>query len=481
MMKKTLVAAAISFAVCALALAEENSTTTAQQTDLHVTIYNDNLALVKDQRELALPAGESTLAFKDVSANIRPNTAILTAKGVTLLEQNFEYDLLTPETLLNKFVGKNVTLERHQDDKTTREEAKVLANNNGAVLKVGEEIRTNRGIDNLIFNDVPSDLRDRPTLTMLVNNQTAEKQALTLSYLTHGLNWSADYVAALRDDNTLDLKGWVTLDNSSGTTYRQAKLQLVAGEVNQVPEYTAPAAGVRRKVAKAVPMMADSAMREESLFEYHLYSLPRPTTIKNKQQKQVSLLEAHDVPYKKQLLINAYDPYGWQRWGENTEWQDLKAEVNLIIDNNKKQHLGMPLPAGVVRTYQKDSQGNSQFIGEDRIKHTPENERITLKLGEAFDITAKRKQTSFHHQRQVQQTAVKKVKQTVITASYEIVFKNAKDSKVTVDYRENFRPSWKITEQSLVSEKLNSTLNRWKVNIPAKGETKLTYSVEIRI
>lgn len=459
------------------AQADELSTTAAEQNDLHVTIYNSNVALVKDQRELTLPTGVNTLAFKDVSASIQPETAILTADGVTLLEQNFEYDLLTPDALLNKFVGKKVTLEREIDNQIVTEEAQVLANNNGTVLKVGDHIRTNNGISNLVFDDVPSDLRDRPTLTMLIDNQIAEQQSVALSYLTHNLNWKADYVASLRDDKTLDLKSWVTLTNNSGTTYRDAKLQLVAGEVNRV-QPPMPKPRLLQKSAAVMAMAADAGMAEESLFEYHLYSLGRKTTIKTNQQKQVSLLEASEVPYTKQLLVNANDPYGWGAWG-NSEYQDLTAVAKLIIDNKKDNNLGLPMPAGVVRTYQKDSQGNAQFIGEDRIKHTPENETIKLQLGESFDVTAKRKQMDFHSERLSKQNAISKIKQTVITASYEVVFKNAKETDAMVDYQENFVGSWAIKEQSLNSEKLNSTLNRWKVNVPAKGETVLTFTVEM--
>lgn len=458
--------------------ANELSTTTAEQTNLHVTIYNSNIALVKDYRELTLPTGINTLAFKDVSAGIQPETAILSAQGVTLLEQNFEYDLLTPQSLLNKFVGKTVTLERYDGkDNLISEQAEVLANNNGAVLKVGEQIRTNQGLNNLVFDDVPDDLRDKPTLTMLIDNQQAEKQTLSLSYLTNNLNWKADYVISLHDEESLDLKGWVTLNNHSGTSYNNAKLQLVAGEVNRVqaPRY---GKALQMEYMPKPAMVADNALQEESLFEYHLYSLARPTTIKTNQQKQVSLLEAIKVPYTKQLLINAYDPHGWQAWNDSA-YQDLKTEAKILIDNKKAANLGMPLPAGIVRTYQKDSNDNAQFIGEDRIKHTPINESMTLKLGEAFDVTAKRKQTNYNSERKAKQNAVSKIKQTIVTASYEIILKNAKDSDVTVDYQEYFNGNWTVKKQSLVSERLSSTLNRWKVNIPAKGKTTLTYTVEM--
>lgn len=472
---KNILTCAVAAAV-STAGAQELSTTAAEQTALHVTIYNSNIALIKDQRQLTLPTGTNTLAFKDVSAAIKPQTAILSG-GVTLLEQNFEYDLLTPQTLLDKFVGKQVTLERRENDATIiREEATVLANNNGTVLKVGEQILTGFGGNNLIFNDVPADLRDRPTLTMLIDNQVTDAQQVELTYLSDGLSWSADYVAALVDEKTLNLTGWVTLNNHSGTSYNNANLQLVAGEVNRAPENRYDGLTQRAR-----PMMKAGAapavdMAEESLFEYHLYTLGRPTTIKDKQQKQVSLLQTSDVPYVKRLLITA----GWRAWqAAGSEYVDLTTEAKIVIDNKKDKNLGMPLPAGVIRTYQNDSKGNQQFIGEDRIKHTPENESVTLKLGESFDVTAKRKQTDFKQQRTAKQNAVSTIQQTLITASYEVVFKNAKDSDVAVEYVDIFQGNWKIKEQSLNSEKRSSTRNRWIVSVPAKGEVVLTYTVEM--
>lgn len=475
---KKIIVCAVTAAL-STAMAQELSTTSGDQTALNVTIYNSNVALVKDQRKITLPVGMNTLAFKDVSAAIKPETAILTG-GMTLLEQNFEYDLLTPQTLLNKFVGKQVTLERRENENTTvREDATVLSNNNGAVLKVGDQIRAGYGAGSLIFKDVPDDLRDQPTLTMLVDNPTAEAQAVELTYLSDGLNWKADYVASLTDEKTLNLTGWVTLTNQSGTTYRNANLQLVAGEVNRVAEPQVAYAMQRKGAAILESASPVSDMAEESLFEYHLYTLGRPTTIKDKQQKQVSLLQATAVPYTKRLLITAQDPYGWRAWQANSEYVDLVTEAKVVIDNKKTNNLGLPLPAGVVRTYQNDSQGNMQFIGEDRIKHTPENESVTLKLGESFDVTAKRKQTDFKQERTAKQNAVSTIKQTLITTSYEVLFNNAKDSDVTVEYVENFLGNWVLKEQSLNSEKRSSTRNRWKVNIPAKGKVTLNYTVEM--
>lgn len=463
----------------ATAYGQEITTTVAEQQQLSLTIYNSNIALVKDTRNVGLNSGINQLAFKDVSATIQPETALLKADKVTLLEQNFEYDLLTPESLLDKYVGKTVTLLINDTDsgKPIEEQATVLANNNGVILQIGDKIRyLNNQTMSVVYDKVPENLRDKPTLTMTLDNQGSDQQQLELSYLTHNLNWKADYVANLIDENTLNLKGWVTLTNNSGTTYHHAQLQLVAGDVNRVkPE-------VMLRNARSMPKIAMAAarpdMQEETLFEYHLYTLGFPTTIKNKQQKQVSLLEAAHVPYEKKLQVISHDPYGWQSWGSGAEYLPQTVNAKLIINNKKAHHLGLPIPAGIIRTYQNDSRGNMQFIGEDRIKHTPENETITLQLGESFDVTVKRKQTDFKQERKVQQSAVHNLHQTQVIASYEVLFKNAKDSVVSVDYHDLFHGQWQIMQQSLNSTPINSTNNHWKVSVPAKGETVLTYTVK---
>lgn len=468
---------------CALtsAQAQEITTTAKEQTDLNVTIYNSNVALIKDARTITLDEGINTLAFKEVSAAIQPESAILSADGVTLLEQNFEYDLLSPSTLLDKYVGKTVTIAVTDlvSGEVSEQPATVLSNNNGVMLKIGDKIRQLGSNMQVIYDDVPDSLRDRPTMTMRVNNDSAGEKAVELTYLSNNLTWKADYVVNLNDSKTLNIKGWVTLSNNSGTTYKDAKLQLVAGKVNRA---TQPVVGraFSKKSERLGVNLASADMAEESLFEYHLYTLGFPTTIKNKQQKQVSLLEAANVPYIKRLTIHAVDRFNWYSWGNYSEYIDLTTNAKIVIDNKKSKHLGLPMPAGIMRTYQKDSRGNAQFIGEDRIKHTPENESISLQLGESFDVTAKRKQTAFKQQKVVKQSAVSTVvKQVNITASYEVLLKNAKDEAITVDYFENFPQQWEIVKQSLNSTKLNSGLNRWRVEVPAKGETKLTYTVKI--
>ncbi len=463
----------------ALSHAEEITTTAADQTALNVTVYNSNVALIKDTRQVNLAQGDQVLAFKDVSAAIRPETAILSGQHVTLREQNFEYDLLTPQTLLDKYVGKTVTIADKNPATGEIKEvpALVLANNHGIMLKIDDKIRGLSPGMSIIYDTLPKNLRDKPTMTMHINAEKQGEQALQLTYLSNQINWKADYVADLVNDNTLNLKGWVTLTNNSGSHYPNATLQLVAGNLNRVHDKTTNRMAKRTKVVAYA--MADAAMQEESLMEYHLYTLTRPTTISNKQQKQVSLLEARNVPYKKRLIVMGQDSYGWQAWRQDAEYQTLTTQAKIEIDNKKVHKLGIPIPAGIVRTYQNDSQGNSQFVGEDRIRHTPENERIELVLGESFDVTAKRKQTNFKQQRITQKNAVQTVHKNNITASYQVIFKNAKDTDVTVNYLEDFFGEWRIEVQSLNSEKINSRLNQWTVNVPAKGETVLTYTVNI--
>lgn len=466
--------------VIASAQANERVSTTAEQTDLSLTIYNSHIALVKDARTININPGINTLAFKDISASINPATAMLKSADLTVLEQNFEYDLLTPTTLLNKYIGKTVTVATNNPvtGEVLKSQAIVLANNNGTMLKIGEQIRPLTSNMSLIYDNVPDDLRDKPTLTMVVDNTGETQQAVELTYLTQNLTWQADYVMNLIDDQTLNLKGWVTLDNHSGTNYNNAHLQLVAGDINRVqPESFDNMMAVDKAImTKAVPA---ATMAEESLFEYHLYTLGQQTTIKNQQQKQVSLLEAVNVPYEKHLVVIAANPYGWNSWGSDDEYIDLTPHAKLVIDNKKSHHLGIPMPAGIIRSYQNDSQGRSQFIGEDRIDHTPENEQITLQLGEAFDVTAKYKQTNFQQQQITEKTAVKKSHKTEVIASYEVLFKNAKDSEVVVDYRDQFYGDWTISEQSHHSEKQNSQLNQWHIRIPSKGETTLNYTVRM--
>ncbi len=453
---------------------DEIASTAADQTGVAVTIYNDNLALVKDARRVKLARDFNQLAWREVSAQMRPETAQLrnvsNPAGFRLQEQNFDFDLLTPQKLLEKYTGREVSVIRTHPATgvESRETATVLSTNNGVVLKYADRIET--GVPGrLAFSGVPDTLRDRPTLVISLLNPAAGLQNLELSYLTGGMSWRADYVAELNAaDDQLDLNGWVTLTNQSGAAYPDARLQLVAGDLNRVRE--------ERPAPRALMAMASKAdnaaeMQQESLFEYHLYTLPRPTTLAENQTKQVALMSATRVPVSKEYLLAGSNYYYSGQYGELG--QKMKAGV-FVEFNNKGDGLGIPLPKGVIRMYKKDSQGNAQFVGEDRVDHTPKNETVRLKLGDAFDVTADRKQTAF------QKLAGTSRYNYVFESAYEIVLKNAKSEAVTVTVREPMPGDWAMVSESQTHTKAASGTAEWQVKVPAEGKTTLTYRVRVR-
>lgn len=441
------------------------------QTSVAVTIYNQDLALIRDARKISLKPGRQTLAFREVSAQIRPQTALLAAPGLRVLEQNFEYDLLTPHSLLEKYIGKKVMLVKSHPTtgEETEQEATVLSSGSGTVLRVGDHIES--GIPGrLIFPAVPENLRDRPTLTMLVDSQSEEPQPVVLSYLTGGLSWQADYVAELGpDDTSLDLNGWVTLQNESGATYENARLKLVAGDVNRVRPMMRTSGSVERV---ALSSAMDSSMAEESMFEYHLYTLGRPTTIKEKQSKQVALMQADNVQVKKEFILNGQNYYYSNQVGDLG--RKMKVGVFVELKNTKEAGIGQPLPAGIMRVYKKDSSGSLQFVGEDRIDHTPENETIRLKLGDAFDVTADKKQTDF------QKLAGFSRYNYVYETAFEIVLKNAKDEAVTVRVQEPVPGDWEMVEESAPHVKESADTAVWQITVEAKSSTVLTWRVKVK-
>ncbi|MGD8207914.1 MAG: DUF4139 domain-containing protein [Thiohalocapsa sp.] len=460
----------------------ELRSTLADQTAVSVTIYNRDLALIKDRRVITLPAGEVELAVRDVSAKIRPQTALLRAldgdDAVTVREQNFDFDLLTPTKLLEKYVGREVGIIRTHPTtgEETEEQATVLAASDGVVLRIGDRIETARTVDRagglggrIVYRDIPETLRDRPTLVLTLDSPTGAARTMELSYLTGGLSWQADYVGELAPgEDQLDLTGWVTLENRSGTAYRDARLQLVAGDVNLVPE-PVPAVPVANGVRA---MAAPPPMAEEALFEYHLYTLGRATTIADNQSKQVALLDAPGVTVGKELLVRGGQRGFRQPSGEIAE--DLDVEVYLKLTNDEASNLGMPLPEGVVRIYQRDTDGNAQFIGEDRIGHTPKNEQLRLRLGRSFDVTAERRQTDF-----------KKLSGTgpwqyQFESAFEIRVRNAKPEPQSVTVQETIPGDWTMLSETAEHEKPNARTARWRLLVPAEGETVLSYRVRVR-
>jgi hypothetical protein len=477
-LSRALVVSLLALFSCTASHAEQELRSTLRdQQSVAVTIYNENLALVKDQRKVTLGSGYSTLAFRDVSARMRPETALLrslNAPGkLSVIEQNFDFDLLTPQKLLEKYVGKSVNIIRTNQATgvETSETGEVLAANQGVVMKFGNRIET--GIPGrIVYPDVPANLRDRPTLVMSLNNSGATQQEVELSYLTGGLAWKADYVAELNTaDNKLDLSGWVTLTNTSGAGYHNAKLQLVAGDVNQVREPAPMAYAAARKFA----LMEDSpqkSMAEEGFLEYHLYTLDRPTTIAENQTKQVSLLTASGVSAHKELLLHGADYYYNSSYGDLG--QKLKVSVFIEFSNKESNHLGMPLPKGIIRVYKKDASGNAQFVGEDNIDHTPKNEKVRIKLGESFDVTADKKQTDFKKLPKPEKGT------SLFESAFEIVLKNAKKEAMQVTIQEPIPGDWKILQENHKHIKAASNTAVWHINVPAEGSTTLNYRVQVR-
>ena len=479
------------------AAAAERRSTLDDQRSVAVTIYNDELALIKDVRQVTLDAGTVRLALRDVSARMRPETAalrnVIRPGAFDLLEQNFDFDLLTPAKLLEKYVGQTVRIVKTnpRTGVETIESAQVLAApqsvgpqifipqgvgpqvfapGQGVVLKIGDRIETGAP-GRIVFDGVPATLRDRPTLVAEVNNRQPGPQTVELTYLSGGLSWQADYVAELSgDDASLDLNGWVTLTNRSGTAYRNAKLQLVAGDVHRVrQEMRAMDAMIAKSSVAAAPA---PQMQQESLFEYHLYTLGRPTTLADNQTKQVALLNAAQVPVRKELVLNGSDYYYRSSVGDIG--QKLKTGVYVEFANRESSRLGLPLPKGVVRVYKRDSAGNAQFIGEDRIDHTPKNEKIRLRLGDAFDVTADKKQTDFKRREPNNPASY------AFESAYEIVVRNAKNEAVSVTVREPVPGDWTMLEESKPHAKVAAGTAEWRIDVPAGGATTLRYRVLVR-
>ena len=441
------------------------------QTGVAVTIYNVNLGLVKDQREIKLAKGTGEVRFMDVASQIIPTSvhikSLVDPDSLQVLEQNYEYDLLNPQKLLDKYVGKDVKLY-FKNPYSEREEivtATLLSNNGGPIFRIGDEITFGHP-GRIIFPGVPENLISKPTLVWLIQNSLSSAQNIEVSYLTNGINWRADYVLTLNDaDDHADLSGWVTIDNKSGTTYRSAKLKLVAGDVNRVKdEYE-----YKDKMLRAAEMAAKAApqFKEEEFFEYHIYTLERPAMVKENQTKQIGLVNADTIPVRKELLYYGAAFYYHNRYGDAITNQ--KVGVFVEIDNRKENNLGMPLPKGVVRVYKHDKEKSLQFVGEDSIDHTPKDEKLRIKLGDAFDVVGSRKQTDW-----------KKIASDTYEASFEISLRNHKKEDVVVKVVEPIPGDWKMLSSSHEYTKTEAFTAEFKIPVPKEKETKLTYRVRMR-
>ncbi len=450
------------------------ATTEKDQTDLAVTVYNSNLALVRDVRQLNLPSGTFALRFEDVASAIMPATvhfrSLSEPDRLSVLEQNYEYDLLDPQKLLQKYVGRELTLVRRvQEGGTTKWEevkATLLADNSGPVWKIGNEIVTGMSADSYRFPELPGNLYSRPTLVWSLENKGGRAQRVEASYLTNNVNWSADYVLTVaRDEKSADLDGWVTLVNASGAAYHNARLQLVAGQVHRATPQGGRAyleSDMMAKSANAPPPFA-----QENFSEYHLYTLDRHTTIENNESKQISLLNGTGVPIEKVFVVQGQQYY-YRAAQPGSPWKQA-VQVFYRFKNEQKAGLGMPLPAGTVRVYQADSKGRLQFVGEDAIDHTPKDEKVELHVGDAFDIVAERKQTDY-----------RRISDRVYEMEFEIAIRNHKDSAVTVEVREPLNGDWEVLQSTHKWTKLDAFTLGFNVPVDANGTSVLDYRVRVR-
>jgi hypothetical protein len=447
--------------------AAATETTLADQTDIAVTVYNNDRALVRDRRKIQLLPGEVSLKFMDVAEQIKPETVSiksLSSPGkLHILEQNYEYDLMSPQKLMEKYAGRDVRLINKDNDLSFYEvDAKLLSVNNGPVYEIDGAIYLGHP-GTVVLPEMPEELIAKPSLIWLLDNRGTDHE-VEATYMTGGISWRADYVLTMaKDEKALDIEGWVTLNNQSGAAYTNAKLKLVAGEVNIVREPR----GMGRRADKML-MAAEAApapMQEESFAEYHLYTLPRRTTIAQNQTKQVRLLTAQGATVKK-----IYEFRGNLHWyrSRNQNFAPEHAGVFLLFENSEENNLGMPLPAGIMRIYQEDSESMLQFAGEDRIKHIPKDEEVRLQMGQAFDVVAERKQTDW-----------KRIMDNVFESEFEITVRNHKETDIVVRVVEPMPGDWKVLNQSHDHKKEDAFSAVFPVPVKADGEETLTYRIRV--
>lgn len=445
-------------------------TTAKDRRDVIVTIYNDSRGLVREVRSVPLPKGRFDLKYADVADKIVPQSVHIVsrsdANAVDVIEQNYKFDVLTPSRLMERAVGTELTFVRENPatGAETRVKATLLARDNGDVYKVGNEIVIGH-LGRPVFASLPPAFVSRPTLVWSLDNKAAPRaHELEVAYLTGGMSWHADYVAVLSgDDKDSSLNGWVTLDNNSGASFDNARLALVAGNVHRATGEDGDLAGA----GTMPPGAKDGAFKEESLLDYHLYSLGRVTDIKDKEQKQIALLAAAQVPVVKVLrltsspsLIGSPDPLQ----------ENLHPKVFLEFVNDARSQLGMPLPLGTVRVYKADKAGGQQFIGEDSIQHTPTGEKVSLQLGESFDVVAERRSVDF-----------KALSRKLTESVHEIKVRNHKDEAAAVQVEERLAGEWEILEGTPTrGEKVDARRQRFLLQVPARGEVVLRYKVRAR-
>lgn len=467
-------------------LAQESSVSDSQ--GVHLTIYNQNFGLVRDTRKIDLKEGVNFVRVEDVAAQIDPTSvsfsSVTAPNAVVVREQNYQYDLLNPTSILKKSVGKSVKFRQTLPSGAVRELMGVLLNppeatvsdtdgnvqerSQGLVLKTAEGVILNpEGQAELA--ELPKGLVSKPSLLWKLETTKPGQHDTEIAYQTGGLGWKCDYVAvANADDSKADLTSWVTLDNKSGATYENASLKLLAGDVHKVTPPPPPMPMAMDAVAETAAMPPPPQFKEQSFAEYHLYTLQGKTTVRDNETKQLSLFNAAEVPVKK-LFIFEPETAQYYMGGNGGEQRLQKVAVKLEMLNSEANHLGMPMPKGKVRVYKQDADGALQFVGEDLIDHTPRDEKIRLYIGDAFDVVAERRQTN-----------MEQVSNRVQRMSYETKLRNHKASAVTVTVVEHAGGEWTIKNASHQHKKRDSRTYEFTVDVPANGEATLTYTIEVR-
>ncbi len=429
--------------------------------NLNVTIYNADRALIRDRRFVALSQGPQTISFAGVSDRLIPESALVEAADTRVLEQNFNYDVLSYDSLMAKSVGQSVMLEKTNPATglvTTREATLLSYNNGQGVFKVGDFIEANDS-GRVLFDKIPQNLRAKPTLSLRLDTPKNAEREVTLSYLSAGLSWEANYVGALSaDDTRLRLNGFVTLTNDTGTPFHAAKVALVAGDVHLVNPFPA-APRFRVKTALMNTMDAAGSIAPESVGDYHLYTLPGQTDILSRQTKQVAFLTVKEIGVSKTYEFS--DPFS-----RGTEVKGLKPEIFFSFVNDKT--VDQPLPKGVVRLYKENKAGEALFVGEDRLNHTARGQTVRLNVGQAFDISADA----------VEKSRVK-LSKNAWESAYEMTIKNGADTPAVVTLAQTFGKNFKIISESAPSTARSATTRVWEVTVPAEGEARFTVTVQV--
>lgn len=465
----------LSLSLPAQAAEKEILLENGQNVGMAVSIYNNNLALVRDTRKADLKAGANSVAFSGVAEKIKPETAMLAAENVEVLEQNYNYNLMNSTNIVDESVGQTVKTALY-DEKTGTTQfdtAKIIDSSYGRPI-----LQFSYGIEahfpgRLIFEKLPENLRSKPTLVIDLKTPQAGNKDLKLAYLTQGISWKADYVADISSKDELNLNGWITLSNESGADYNNAQVQLVAGNVNMASDNGGMVPRPMMFAAKGMARNADMAMEssaamptQEALADYYIYTLPFRTDIKDQQSKQVNLLNKNKVKYTKEYRLAS--PLYIGVGSRDNEFNRQNPEVVFKIVNNQASNLGEPLPKGIIRFYEKDKNGTLQFLGESSIEQLAVGDKADLRLGRSFDIQVKGKVMN-----------VKNIAKNATEADVEVKFLNAKASAEKVVFEQNFGNDWEVVSESVKHEKKNAGTAAWTVDVPANGENVLNFKVRL--